>query len=137
MLKREELTAERIEEIVSDARKAGYDFFLSAEEREASLKEAMTRYRPGDEAWVFEARPELREVVVDGVPQIDPAQTTLPDEWKALPAYALAPGATLTLTERRLRLRGSDQGRGRGVLGQPDRRAAPARDASGSRPCSR
>lgn len=67
----------------------------------------ITRPRPdglwkeGDEAWVFEARPELREVVVDGVPQIDPAQTTLPDEWKALPAYALAPGATLTLTERR------------------------------------
>ena len=67
----------------------------------------ITRPRPdglwkeGDEAWVFEARPELREVVVDGVPQIDPAQTTLPDEWKALPAYALVPGATLTLTERR------------------------------------
>ena len=53
MLKREELTAERIEEIVSDARKAGYDFFLSAEEREASLNEALTRYQPGDEAWVF------------------------------------------------------------------------------------
>ena len=43
MLKREELTAEKIEEIVSDARKAGYDFFLSAEEREASLKEALAR----------------------------------------------------------------------------------------------
>ena len=56
MLKREELTAERIEEIVSDARKAGYDFFLSAEERAASLKEAMTRYQPGDEACRREAR---------------------------------------------------------------------------------
>ena len=33
MLKREELTAERIEQIVQDARKAGYDFFLSAEQR--------------------------------------------------------------------------------------------------------
>jgi len=53
LLKREELTSERIEEIVSDARKAGYHFFLSAEEREASLKEAMTRYQPGDDAWVF------------------------------------------------------------------------------------
>src|ERR1700730_8821556 len=51
LLKREELTSERIEEIVSDARKAGYHFFLSAEEREASLKEAMTRYQPGDDAW--------------------------------------------------------------------------------------
>ena len=53
MLKREELTAERIEQIVQDARKAGYDFFLSAEQRAASLRQAMTRYAPGDEAWVF------------------------------------------------------------------------------------
>ena len=53
MLKREELTAERIEQIVQDARNAGYDFFLSAEEREASLSQALTRYAPGEEAWVF------------------------------------------------------------------------------------
>ncbi len=53
MLKREELSAERVEQIVADARKAGYDFFLSQEQREASLKEALTRYKPGDEAWVF------------------------------------------------------------------------------------
>ena len=53
MLKREELTKERIDEIVADARRAGYDFFLTAEEREASLKEALARYAPGEEAWVF------------------------------------------------------------------------------------
>ena len=53
MLKREELTAEHIDQIVADARKAGYDFFLSSEEREASLNEALARYQPGDEAWVF------------------------------------------------------------------------------------
>jgi cation transport protein ChaC len=53
LLKREELTAERIEQIVEDARKAGYDFFLSAEERAASLNDALARYAPGDEAWVF------------------------------------------------------------------------------------
>ncbi|HSI00926.1 MAG TPA: gamma-glutamylcyclotransferase [Reyranella sp.] len=53
MLKREELTAERIEQIVRDAREAGYHFFLSAEERAASLREALARYAPGDEAWVF------------------------------------------------------------------------------------
>jgi glutathione-specific gamma-glutamylcyclotransferase len=53
LLKREELTAERIELIVRDARAAGYDFFLSAEDRAASLREALTRYAPGDEAWVF------------------------------------------------------------------------------------
>jgi cation transport protein ChaC len=53
LLKREELSHERIEQIVADARKAGYDFFLTAEEREASLKEALARYAPGEDAWVF------------------------------------------------------------------------------------
>ncbi|MCW5734241.1 MAG: gamma-glutamylcyclotransferase [Enhydrobacter sp.] len=53
LLKREELSDERIELIVQEARAAGYDFFLSAEERAASLKDAMSRYAPGDEAWIF------------------------------------------------------------------------------------
>ena len=53
MLKREDMDPERIEQIVADARAAGYDFFLSQDEREASLKAALTRYAPGDEAWVF------------------------------------------------------------------------------------
>jgi cation transport protein ChaC len=53
LLKREELTAERIAQIVEDARKAGYDFFLTAEQRAASLEQALTRYAPGEEAWVF------------------------------------------------------------------------------------
>ena len=53
MLKREELTREHVDKIVADAHKAGYDFFLSAEERDASLKDALDRYGPGDEAWVF------------------------------------------------------------------------------------
>jgi cation transport protein ChaC len=53
VLKREDLTSENIDQIVADARKAGYDFFLSSEQREASLKQAMTRYPAGEEAWVF------------------------------------------------------------------------------------
>ena len=53
MLKREELTSERIDQIVADAHAAGYHFFLSSEAREASLKEALTRYQPGEDVWVF------------------------------------------------------------------------------------
>jgi glutathione-specific gamma-glutamylcyclotransferase len=53
VLKREELTSENIDQIVADARKAGYHYFLSAQEREASFKTAMERYQPGEEAWVF------------------------------------------------------------------------------------
>jgi cation transport protein ChaC len=53
LLKREELTAEHIDQIVADARKAGYDFFLTHEQRRASLAKALERYQPGEEAWVF------------------------------------------------------------------------------------
>jgi len=57
-------------------------------------------WKDGEEAWVFEARPELRVVTVEGVPAIDPAQTTLPADWRSLPAYAVAPGATVVLSEQ-------------------------------------
>ena len=54
-----------------------------------------------DEVWAFEARPDLRLVGVEGVPAVDPQQTNLPNEWRALPAYLMRPGATMTLTEKR------------------------------------
>jgi glutathione-specific gamma-glutamylcyclotransferase len=53
VLKREDLTSENIDQIVAEARKAGYDFFLSSEQREARLKQTMIRHQPGDELWVF------------------------------------------------------------------------------------
>lgn len=53
MLTREDLSSERIDQIVADARAAGYDFFLSAPEREASLNQALLDHPPGEEAWVF------------------------------------------------------------------------------------
>mgnify|MGYP006173099095 CR=1 FL=1 len=53
MLTREDLTSERIDQIVADARAAGYDFFLSSEEREASLNKALARCQPGEDVWVF------------------------------------------------------------------------------------
>lgn len=53
-----------------------------------------------EEIWVFEARPELRLVDLEGV-ALDPQQTTLPGAWRQLPAYRMAPGDTLRLIERR------------------------------------
>ena len=53
MLKREDLTSENVDQIVADAHKAGYHFFLSAAEREARFKAAMALYQPGEEVWVF------------------------------------------------------------------------------------
>jgi hypothetical protein len=58
-------------------------------------------WKEGEEVWVFESRPPLRVVTVEGVPGVDPQQTTLPDEWKALPAYVMAVDATMALVERR------------------------------------
>lgn len=53
------------------------------------------------EVWVFDARPSLRLVTVEGVSAVDPTQTTLPDDWKPLPAYRLAAGETMRLVEKR------------------------------------
>jgi len=53
VLTREDLTSEIIDQIVADAHKAGYHFFLSSAEREARFKTAMERHPPGEELWVF------------------------------------------------------------------------------------
>ena len=42
-------------------------------------------WKEGEEVWVFESRPPLRVVTVEGVPGVDPQQTTLPDEWRRCP----------------------------------------------------
>lgn len=54
-----------------------------------------------EEVWVFEAHNNLHLVTVEGVASIDPQQTTLPEEWKRLPAYRVRPGESLQLVERR------------------------------------
>lgn len=54
-----------------------------------------------EEVWVFDARPHLRLVAVEGVPAIDPQQTTLPDDWRSLPAYRVRPGETLQIVEKK------------------------------------
>jgi hypothetical protein len=58
-------------------------------------------WKQGPEVWVFEARPSLRVVAVENVPAVDPGQTTLPAEWRGLPAYLVNPGATVRLQQRR------------------------------------
>src|SRR5437879_3837167 len=54
-----------------------------------------------EEVWVFDARPDLRLASVEGVPAIDPQQTELPEEWRELPPYRMAPGSTMRLVEKR------------------------------------
>lgn len=52
---------------------------------------------PEEEVWVFQADPEIRAVDPGGAPAVDPERTTLPDEWRGLPAFRLRPGQILTL----------------------------------------
>ncbi|WP_373500982.1 hypothetical protein [Desulfococcus sp.] len=54
---------------------------------------------PGQEIWSFHARPELRLVEIEGAPSVDPLQTSMPDDWKAYPAYHMGPGKTLRLKQ--------------------------------------
>ncbi len=67
---------------------------------ELKLPEAKPPW-PAEELWAFEARSDLRLANVEGLASIDPTQTTLPPEWRHLPAYRLAPGDTMKLTEIR------------------------------------
>lgn len=53
------------------------------------------------EVWAFEARPDLRVVDPEGVLSVDPQQTTLPPQWRNLPAFRVDPGDTLKLVEQR------------------------------------
>ncbi len=56
---------------------------------------------PESEVWVFAAQHHLRLVEVAGPPQIDPHLVNLPDDWKRLPTYQLAPGAVFSIQVRR------------------------------------
>lgn len=55
---------------------------------------------PGQEIWSFAADHRLRVVDVSGNAPIDPAQADVPGEWTEYPAFAMASGEALTLTER-------------------------------------
>src|SRR5205814_6914446 len=73
-------------------------FTIELTARSETLPGSLERPRPdgpwreGEEVWVFEAKSSLRLVSVEGVRAVDPQQTSLPDAWKNLPAYAMALG---------------------------------------------
>ncbi|MFC1750288.1 hypothetical protein ACFL2V_15925, partial [Pseudomonadota bacterium] len=56
---------------------------------------------PDSEIWVFDARPSLRLVEIDGVPSIDPRQTRLPSQWQNLPTYRVTKQDTMSLITKR------------------------------------
>jgi hypothetical protein len=60
-----------------------------------------TRAWDAEEVWVFDARPALRLVQIEGVAGIDPQQTLLPQAWRHLPAYLMQPGSRMRLVQER------------------------------------
>ncbi len=79
---------------------------LSLTARHQGPVESIALPEPGgawdeSEVWVFDARPQLRLVDVEGGVGVDPAQTRLPEDWKQLPAYLMEPGRALRLVEKR------------------------------------
>ena len=52
---------------------------------------------PGEEVWVFRGDPNVRAVDPGGAPAVDPDRTTLPSDWRGLPAFRLRQGGALTL----------------------------------------
>jgi hypothetical protein len=64
-------------------------------------KEKAAEPWPPREVWVFAADERARQVELSGPTPIDPSRTDLPEEWRALPAFLLEPGASLGLAEVR------------------------------------
>jgi hypothetical protein len=55
---------------------------------------------PEQEVWVFAADQKLRQVEIKGVPAIDPSRTSLPDDWKRLPAYLIQADKKMQFVEK-------------------------------------
>ncbi len=53
-----------------------------------------------DQAIAFRGRPEFRQAEITGLPQIDVAQTQVPEEWRSLPVYRWETNAPFSLIER-------------------------------------
>lgn len=56
---------------------------------------------PAEEIWTFEADSTVRSVRIDGPPGVDPARTSLPDAWRALPAWRVGQGTEVGFVELR------------------------------------
>jgi hypothetical protein len=53
------------------------------------------------EFWAVETGTEVRAANLSGPPGVDPGRTTLPEAWRSLPAFSVAPGETLRFEEVR------------------------------------
>ncbi|HQZ28253.1 MAG TPA: hypothetical protein PK648_08900 [Verrucomicrobiales bacterium] len=73
--------------------------FQTAETSEISFAEGVTPAVP-DQAIAYRADPEFRQAEITGLPQIDVAQTQVPEAWRSLPVYRWETNAPFQLVER-------------------------------------
>lgn len=70
----------------------------------APLVEAIARIGdkpwPAQEIWSYAADPRLRVTVASSMLQVDPNQSDVPEDWRELPAFALADGGKLAIEQR-------------------------------------
>lgn len=50
-----------------------------------------------EEVWVYQAAPGIRSVSLEGITTIDSSQTTLPEDWRKLPAWVMRSGNNVGL----------------------------------------
>jgi len=63
---------------------------------------------PSEEVWSFAGNDRLRVAAPEGAPGIDPAQANVPNDWRQLPAFRMAPDTTLRVDERSRGLANAD-----------------------------
>lgn len=56
---------------------------------------------PAQEFWAVALDDQVRAVELSGPPAVDPARTSLPEEWRSLPTFIVAAGDALAFTELR------------------------------------
>ncbi len=73
--------------------------FQTSEANEVSFA-ADAKPAVADQALVYRAQPEFRQAEVMGLPQIDVAQTQVPEAWRSLPVYRWETGSSFQVVER-------------------------------------
>jgi hypothetical protein len=60
-----------------------------------ALQFKKSSHGPDQEYWSFASKNNLRMVKISGVPTVDPSQTSIPQEWRSLPAYMVKKGESM------------------------------------------
>lgn len=55
---------------------------------------------PDSEIWSYRSNDRLRVTAAEGLPPVDPVQMQVPGNWRGLPAFRIAAGEALQITER-------------------------------------